>query len=110
MPSRFRVKGTYVPFTDTFEAPLRLEHGAYFSQSLWFQRFHSEKIPSAIERYNNEIRRVFGVLDDVLSKQKYLVGDKVTTADLSLIPWNVGVLTVLIPDIDFEKNYPSLAR
>jgi len=84
--------------------------GPYFGQSSWFQRHHSEKIPSAIERYNNEIRRVFGVLDGVLTKQKYLVGDKATIADLSFIPWNVGVLTVLIPDIDIEKNYPSLAR
>jgi len=84
--------------------------GPYFGQFSWFQLSHSEKIPSAIERYNNEIRRVFGVLDGVLSKQKYLVGDKVTIADLSFIPWNVAVFTLLIPDIDVEKNYPSLAR
>lgn len=50
------------------------------------------------------------MLDGVLSKQKYLVGDKVTIADLSFIPWNVAVFTLLIPDIDVEKNYPSLAR
>ena len=110
MPSRFRVKGTYFPFPDTFEAPLRSEHSAYFSQSLWFQRFHSEKIPSAIERYNDEIKRVFGVLDGVFSKRKYLVGDKVTIADLAFIPSNVMVFTILIPDIDIEKDYPSLAR
>ena len=77
---------------------------------MWFQKAHPEKIPSAIERYNNEIKRVFGVLDAVLSKQKYLVGDKVTIADLSFVPWNTGVITWLIPDIDIEKNYPGLAR
>jgi len=53
---------------------------------------------------------VFGVLDGVLSKQKYLVGDKVTIADLSFIPWNAGVVNRLIPDIDIEKNYSALAR
>ena len=53
---------------------------------------------------------MFGVLDAVLSKQKHLVGDKVTIADLSFIPWNVGAVTGLIPDIDIEKNYPGLAR
>jgi len=53
---------------------------------------------------------VFGVLDGVLSKQKYLVGDKVTIADLSFIPWNVAVVTWLIRDIDIETNYPALAR
>ena len=76
----------------------------------WFQNFHSEKIPSAIERYNNETKRVFSVLEGVLSKQKYLVGDKVTIADLSFIPWNVAAVNRLIPDIDLEANYPALAK
>ena len=40
----------------------------YFGQSVWFQRYHLEKIPSAIERYKNEIKQVFGVLDSMLSK------------------------------------------
>ena len=50
------------------------------------------------------------MLDAVLSKQKYLVGDKVTVADLSFVPWNAGAITWLVPDIDIEKNYPELAR
>jgi len=77
---------------------------------VWFEKSHPEKVPSAVERYNNEIKRVFGVLDAVLSKQKYLVGDKVTIADLSFIPWNAGVITWLLPDLDIENNYPGLAR
>ena len=89
---------------------LRRWYRPYFGQAAWFQNYHQEKIPSAIERYNNEIKRVFGVLDGVLAKQKYLVGDKVTIADLSFIPWNAGVVNWLIPDIDIEKNYPALAR
>ena len=89
---------------------LTRNYSPYFGQSGWFQHFHAEKIPSAVERYNNEIKRVFGVLDGVLSNQKYLVGDKVTIADLSFIPWNSAVVHWLIPDIDLEKNYPSLAR
>jgi len=84
--------------------------GPYFGQASWFQNYHAEKIPSAIERYQNEINRVFGVLESVLSKQKYLVGDKVTVADLSFIPWNSAVVHWLIPDVDLEKNYPALAR
>ena len=85
-------------------------YSLYFGQAVWFEKSHPEKIPSAIERYNNEIKRVFGVLDAVLSNQKYLVGDKVTVADLSFIPWNAGVITWLLPDLDIEKNYPALAR
>jgi len=49
------------------------------------------------------------VLDTVLSNQKYLVGDKVTIADLSFIPWNMAVAR-LVPDLDLEGDYPALAR
>jgi glutathione S-transferase len=89
---------------------LRRPPSPYFGQSAWFQKFHPEKLPSAVERYNNEIKRVFGVLESVLSKRKYLVGDKVTIADLSFIPWNTAVVTWLFPDIEMEKNYPALAK
>ena len=50
-------------------------------------RYHPEKIPSAIERYQKEILRVLGVLESVLSKQEWLVGGKLTIADLSFIPY-----------------------
>ncbi|OJT13983.1 Glutathione S-transferase 2 [Trametes pubescens] len=61
--------------------------GPYFGQAGWFMRFHPEKFPSAVERYQKEILRVLGVLNDVLSKQEWLVGDKCTVADLCLIPY-----------------------
>ncbi len=57
----------------------------YFGQYAWFTNYHAEKIPSAIERYKNEILRVFGVLESVLSKQSWLVGGKYTIADLSFV-------------------------
>lgn len=86
-------------------------HGSpYFGQSSWFQNFHSEKVPSSVERFDNEIKRDIGVLDGVPAKQKYLVGDKVTTADLSFVPWNAGALSRLVPDVQVEKDYPALAR
>ena len=61
--------------------------GPYFGQAAWFTFFHPEKIPSAQERYKNEIVRVLGVLEDVLSKQEWLVGGKATVSDLSFIPY-----------------------
>lgn len=57
----------------------------YFGQAGWFILWHPEKLPSAIERYQKEILRVFGVLEGVLSKQEWLVGGKCTIADLSFI-------------------------
>lgn len=82
--------------------------GPYFGQAAWFSHFHSEKVPSAIERYRNEVRRVTQVLDKVLSTREYLVGDKCTYADLAFLPW-YGALPYLFAgeEIDFQKDYPN---
>lgn len=42
-------------------------------------------MPSALERYRNEIQRVLGVLDGVLAEQEWLVGGRATVADMSFI-------------------------
>ena len=57
----------------------------YFGQAGWFLLFASEKLLSAIERYQNEVLRVLGVLEKALSASAhgYLVGDKASVADLS---------------------------
>ena len=59
----------------------------YFGQAGWFLLFASEKLPSAIERYQKETLRVFGVLDGVLKDHEWLVGDKCSVADLSFITY-----------------------
>jgi glutathione S-transferase len=45
--------------------------------------------PNVIERFEKEAKRVTGVIDAHLKKTgtKYLVGDTVTYADISFIPW-----------------------
>lgn len=65
--------------------------GPYFGQLVWFTRYHPEKVQSAVDRYANEVKRVTGVIDAHLKKQKtdYLVGDKLTYADLMFVPWAV---------------------
>jgi len=67
--------------------------GPYYGQAVWFTKYHSEQIPSAQERYYNEIKRVTSVLDGHLKKQPkgadgpWLVGDKFSYADLAFVPW-----------------------
>ena len=63
--------------------------GPYFGQSVWFRKYHSEMIPSAQERYKNEVKRVSAVLDSHLKStgQPFLTGDKCTYADLAFVPW-----------------------
>ncbi|KAI4596313.1 glutathione S- transferase, nitrogen catabolite repression regulator [Pestalotiopsis sp. 9143b] len=67
--------------------------GPYFGQAGWFNVLHSEKLPSAISRYQDEVRRIHGVLEGWLAKQgqrgsQWLVGDKMTYADLAFTTWN----------------------
>ncbi|GJE97875.1 glutathione S-transferase [Phanerochaete sordida] len=82
--------------------------GPYFGQAAWFTFYHHEQLPSAQERYKGEIKRVFSVLESVLSKQEWLVGGKTTIADLSFIPWNDFAVPGIV-DIDFAKEYPATA-
>ncbi|KAH8102250.1 glutathione S-transferase [Cristinia sonorae] len=85
--------------------------GVYFGQAHWFQHLHPEKLPSAIERYQKEARRILGVLESVLSKQEWLAGGKLTAADISFVPYN-NILNPLIlgEDFDFEKEFPHTFR
>lgn len=82
--------------------------GPYFGQAAWFIHYHSEKIPSAIERYRNEAKRVTMVLNNALSGREYLVGDKCTYADLSFIPW-FQLLPQLFSEekVDWAEKYPN---
>ncbi|EIN11266.1 thioredoxin-like protein [Punctularia strigosozonata HHB-11173 SS5] len=77
------------------------------NQWLFFQAsgqgFHSEKIPSAVERYQKEILRVLGVLESVLSKREWLVGGKMTIADISFVLWNEWAIWAF-PTLDPAKN------
>ena len=85
--------------------------GPYFGQKAWFTMFHSEKLPSAIERYENEIKRVLGVVDAHLKKQgtDYLIGNKCTYADVAWVPWNSFVPKLMGDSFDMKKEFPLAA-
>jgi len=81
--------------------------GPYFGQAAWFNNFHPEKLPSAIERYGKEIDRVTMVLNNALEGKEYLVGDKCTYADLSFVTWAAFAPVAAGPHkIDWEA-YPN---
>jgi glutathione S-transferase len=50
--------------------------GPYFGQQFWFYNFHSEDVPSAKKRYDEQILRVYEVLNGILEGKEYLVGGK----------------------------------
>ncbi|OQE25170.1 hypothetical protein PENSTE_c006G07920 [Penicillium steckii] len=90
--------------------------GPYYGQAYWFKNYHAEKVPSAVERYVNEAKRVTGVLDKWLGKQKetygnniadgpWLVGNKFSYADVAFIPWQKAALTLANEGFD-ENEFP----
>ncbi|OAA56834.1 Glutathione S-transferase, protein [Cordyceps fumosorosea ARSEF 2679] len=62
--------------------------GPYFGQAVWFARHHPERLPTAVERYVGEVRRVTGVIESALADgREYLVGGRYSYADLAFLPW-----------------------
>jgi glutathione S-transferase len=82
--------------------------GPYFGQTVWFNSYHPEKVPSATERYINEIRRVSGVLDMVLQDKDFLIGDKYSYVDASFLPWYAIVFSLFADRFDVEIDHPHL--
>jgi len=60
--------------------------GPMFGQLNHFKKFASEKIPYAIERYEKETLRLYGVLDQQLAQNEFLCGDY-SIADIATFPW-----------------------
>ncbi|MGB0866460.1 MAG: glutathione S-transferase family protein [Granulosicoccaceae bacterium] len=60
--------------------------GPMMGQANVFYRYFPEKIPPAIERYQNESRRLFEVLDTQLSNHEWLAGDY-SIADIANWCW-----------------------
>ena len=57
-----------------------------FGQSNHFSHYAEEKIQYAIDRYNNECRRLYNVLDRRLEKNQFLATDY-SIADIATFPW-----------------------
>ncbi|KAH6668428.1 glutathione S-transferase [Halenospora varia] len=84
--------------------------GPYFGQSAWFNHFHPEKIASAQDRYKDQIKRVYRVLDTHLQGKQYLVGEKCTVADIAFITWFTMVPWIFgdeMESLEIAKNYPN---
>ena len=63
--------------------------GPMLGQNHHFNRYAPEKIPYAIERYVNETRRLYGVLDRRLQDREFIAGVDYSIADMAAYPWIV---------------------
>ena len=80
--------------------------GPMLGQAHHFRNYSGEKIQYAIDRYTNEGKRLYGVVDKRLSQAKYLAGDEYTMADVINLPW---LLLSKNQGIDIAE-YPHVSR
>jgi GSH-dependent disulfide-bond oxidoreductase len=80
--------------------------GPMFGQWNHFAAYAVEKIPYAIERYTNEVKRLHRVLEHRLAESQWLAGDAYSMADIITFPWIRGAER---RNIDLA-DYPSVKR
>jgi GST-like protein len=64
--------------------------GPMLGQNHHFTHYAPQPVPYAIERYQTETRRLYGVLNTQLEKKPYLAGDQYSIADIATYPWVVS--------------------
>jgi GST-like protein len=78
--------------------------GPMLGQAHHFRMYAPEKIGYAIDRYTNEAKRLYGVIDKRLSKSEWLGCDEYSIADIATFPWlrswkNQGVVLEEYPHL-----------
>jgi len=61
--------------------------GPMLGQAHHFRIYAPEKIPYEVDRYTNEARRLYGVMDRRLAQSTYLGGPEYSIADIAVYPW-----------------------
>jgi GSH-dependent disulfide-bond oxidoreductase len=93
--------------------------GPMLGQTNHFRQYAPERIPYAIERYSNEARRIYAVIDKRLSQSEWLGCREYSIADIATFPWlrswqNQGIVLDDYPHLKawFEKiaERPAVQR
>ena len=61
--------------------------GPMLGQAHHFRIYAPEKIEYAVDRYTNEAKRLYGVMNKRLAKSKYIAGPAYSIADIAIFPW-----------------------
>lgn len=61
--------------------------GPMIGQTHHFRQYAPEKIDYAINRYTNETKRLYGVMDKQLATSKFMACNQYTIADIAIFPW-----------------------
>jgi GST-like protein len=72
--------------------------GPYSGQAVHFKHHAPEKLAYAINRYQFEAERHWGIIDAQLAKHKYMLGDTYTIVDMAVWGWARAAAYVLGED------------
>jgi GST-like protein len=61
--------------------------GPMLGQAHHFRIYAPEKIEYAVNRYSNEAKRLYGVVDKQLAVTRFLAGNEYSIADIATFPW-----------------------
>jgi GSH-dependent disulfide-bond oxidoreductase len=61
--------------------------GPMLGQAHHFRLYAPEKVDYAINRYTNEAKRIYNVIDGRLARAEYLAGNGYSIADIATFPW-----------------------
>ncbi len=61
--------------------------GPMLGQAHHFRIYAPQKIDYAIERYTNEAKRLYGVMDRQIARYRYIAGVEYSIADMAVFPW-----------------------
>ena len=93
--------------------------GPMLGQNHHFRLYAPEKLDYAINRYTNEAKRIYGVIDKQLATRKFIAGNSYTIADIAIFPWlrnwaNQGIVLTDYPHLKvwFDKlaGRPAVQR
>ena len=78
--------------------------GPMLGQNHHFRLYAPEKLDYAINRYTNEAKRIYGVIDKQLATRKFIAGNSYTIADIAIFPWlrnwaNQGIVLTDYPHL-----------
>lgn len=61
--------------------------GPMLGQAHHFRIYAPEKIEYAVNRYTNEAKRLYGVMNQQLGQHRYIAGSSYSIADIAIFPW-----------------------
>jgi GSH-dependent disulfide-bond oxidoreductase len=61
--------------------------GPMLGQNHHFRLYAPEKLPYAIDRYTQEAKRIYGVINTQLSANAFIAGKSYSIADMAIYPW-----------------------